>query len=149
MENHHLRCSTAAPRNPLADITTSQEDQENITPPEEVAADDEARAATPAALRDEQISLLHDIVTILHYTTTRDVRCNHVVHRTLAQRMYKFNDADQRQLQQMANTLGAIIAEQQRMNEELQARQQTSRAVRIHRTPLIHHTSIRCRTLTT
>jgi len=86
---------------------------------------------------------------MLHHTTTRDVRCNHVVHWTLAQRMYKFNDADQQQLQQMANTLGAIIAEQQRMNEELQAWQQTSRAICIHRTPLIHHTPIRCRTLTT
>jgi len=83
MENHHLRCSVSAPWNPLADITTPQEDQENIAPPVEVAANDEARAATPAALRDEQISLLHDIVTMLHHTTTRDTRRNHVVHRTL------------------------------------------------------------------
>jgi len=79
MENHHLRCSAAAPRDPLANITTPQEDQENIVPPEGVAADDTACAATPAALRDKQISLLHDIVTMLHHTTTRDACCNHVV----------------------------------------------------------------------
>jgi len=143
MENHDLRCSATAPQNPLADITTPQEDQENIAPPEEVAANNEARAATPAALRDEQISLLHDIVTMLQHTTTRDARRNHVVHRTLAQRMNEFHDADQQQLQQMANTLGAIITKQQRMNEQLQARQQANRPVRIHRTP------IRRRTLTT
>jgi len=138
MENHHLRCSAATRREPLADITTTQEDQENTAPPEEAAANDEARAATPAALRDEQISLLHDIVTMLHHTTTRDARRNHVVHRTLAQRMNEFHDADQQQLQQMANTLGAIITEQQRMNEQLQARQQGSLAVRIYCTPIRH-----------
>ena len=143
MEKHHLRCSSAAPRNPMADITTPQEDQENIAPPEEVAADDEARATTPAALRDEQLSLLHDIVTMLHHTTTRDARHNHVVHRTLAQRMNEFYNTDQQELQQMANTLGAIITEQQRMNEQLQARQQASWPVRIHRT------SIRRQTVTT
>jgi len=114
MENHHLRCSMSAPRNPLADITTPKEDQENIAPPGEVAANDEACAATSAALRDKQISLLHDIVTMLHHTsTTRDALRNHVVHRTLAQRMNEFHDADQQQLQQMANTLGAIVTEQQ------------------------------------
>jgi len=136
MENHHLRCSASAPRNPLADITTPQKDQENIAPPGEVAANDEAHAATPAALRDEQISLLHDIVTMLHHTTTRDARCNHVVYRTLAQRMNEFHDADQQQLQQMANNLGAIITKQQRMNEQLQARQHGSPAVRIYHTPI-------------
>jgi len=136
MENHHLHGSAAAPRDPLADITTLQEDQENIAPPEEVAADDAARAATPAALRDEQISLLHDIVTMLYHTTTRDARHNHVVHRTLAQRMNEFHDADQQQLQQMAHALEAIITEQQHMNEQLQAWQQASRPVRIHRTPI-------------
>jgi len=143
MEKHHLRCSAAAQQNPLADITTPQEDHENIAPPEEVAADDKAHAATPAALRDEQISLLHDIVTMLCHTTTRDARRNHVVHRTVAERMNEFHDTDQQQLQQMANTLGAIITEQQRMNEQLQARQQASRPVRIHCTP------IRRRTVTT
>jgi len=136
MENHHLCYSASALRNPLADITTPQEDQENIAPLEEVAANDDARAATPAALRDEQIPLLHDIVTMLHHTTTRDARRNHVVHRTLAQRKKEFHDADQQQLQQMANTLGVIITEQQRMNEQLQARQQGSPAVRIYRTPI-------------
>jgi len=80
---------------------------------------------------------------MLHHTTTRDARRNHVVHQTLAQQMNEFHDADQLHLQQMANTLGAIITEQQRMNEQLQARQQASRPVRIYRTP------IRRRTLTT
>jgi len=143
MENHQLRCSAATLREPLADIMTTEEDQENTAPPEEAAANDEARAATPVALRDEQISLLHDIVTMLHHTTIRDARRNHVVHQTLAQRMNQFHDADQQQLQQIDNTLGAIITEQQRMNEQLQARQQASRPVRIDRTP------IRRRTLTT
>jgi len=139
MENHHLRCSASAPRNRLADITSPQEDQENIAPPREVAANDKACAATPAALRDEQISLLHNIVTMLHHTTTRDARRNHIVQRTLAQQMNEFHDADQHQLQQMANTLRAIITEQQRMNEQLQARQQGSPAVRIYHTPIRSH----------
>jgi len=136
MEDHHLRCQTTAQRTPLADITTPQEDQGNTAPPEEATANDETHVATPAALRDEQISLLHDIVTMLHHTTTRDARRNHVVHRTLAQRMNEFHDADQQQLQQMTNTLGAIITEQQQMNEQLQARQQASRPVRIYRSPI-------------
>jgi len=49
----------------------------------------------------------------------------------------------------MTNTLGAIITEQQRMNEQLQARQQASRPVRIPRTPIIHRTPVHCRTLMT
>jgi len=36
----------------------------------------------------------------------------------------------------MTNTLGAIITEQQRMNEQLQVRQQASWPVRIYRTPI-------------
>jgi len=132
MENHHLRCSAAAPRETLADITPPQEDQEKINP-----------MAATAALQDEQLALLVEIVTMIHQTTTRDVRRNHVVHQTLAQRMNEFHYTDQQQLQQMTNTLGAIITEQQRMKEQLQARQQASRPVRINRTP------IRRRTLTT
>jgi len=132
MENHHLRCSAAAPRETLADITPPQDDQENINP----------QAAT-AALQDEQLALRREIVTMIHQTTTRDAHRNHVVHRSLAQRMNEFHYADQRQLQQMTNTLGAIITEQQRMNELLQVRQQASWPVHIYRTP------IRCRTLTT
>ena len=73
---------------------------------------------------------------MLHHTTTRDARCNHVLHRTLAQRMNEFHDADQQQLQQMANTLGAIITEQQRMNEQFHAQQQASRPGRLHCTPI-------------
>jgi len=132
MENHHLRCSAAAPRETLADITPPQEDQENINP-----------AAATAALQDEQLALLGEIVTMIHQTTTRDACHNHVVHRTLTLRMNVFHYADQQQLQQMTNTLGAIITEQQRMNEQLQGWQQTSPSVCIYRTP------IRRRTLTT
>ena len=132
MDNHHLRCSAAAPCETLADITPPQEDQENINP-----------AAATAALQDEQLTLLVKIVTMIHQTTTRDICHNHVVHQMLALRMNEFHYADQQQLQQMTNTLGAIITEQQRMNEQLQVWQQASRPVRIYRTP------IRRRTMTT
>jgi len=132
MENHYLRCSTAAPRETLAHITPPQEDQENINP-----------TAATAALQDEQLALLGEIVTMIHQTTTRDAVRNYVVHRTLAQQRNKFHDTDLQQLQQMTNTLGAIITEQQRMNEQLQAWQQASQPVRIYCTP------IRCWTLTT
>jgi len=132
MENHHLCCSAAAPCETLADITPPQEDQENIKP-----------TAATAALQDEQLALLGEIVTMIHQTTTQDAHRNHVVHRTLAQRMNEFYYADQQQLEQMTNTWGAIITEQQRINEQLQARQQASRPVCIYRTP------IRRQTLTT
>ena len=72
MENNHLRRSVAAPRKPLADITPPEEDQE-------------APAATPTAtLQGVQITLLGEIVTMIHETTTQDAHRNHVVHRTLA-----------------------------------------------------------------
>jgi len=145
MENHHLRCSATAPRNPLADVTPPQEDQE-ATPAghaPDSATNPIAVATITAALQDEQLTLLGEIITMIHQTTTRDARCNHIVHRMLAQWMNEFHDADQPQLQQMTNTLGAIITEQQRMNEQLQARQQASQPVHIYRTP------IRRRTLTT
>jgi len=32
MQNHHLRCSAATLREPLANIMTTQEDQENTAP---------------------------------------------------------------------------------------------------------------------
>ena len=145
MENHHLRCSAAALRNPLADVTPPQEHQEAapagyaLNP----ATDPIAVATMTAALQDEQLTLLGEIITMIHRTSTRDVRRNHVVHQTLAKRMNEFHDTDQQQLQQMTNTLEAIITEQQRMNEQLQARQQASRPVLIYRSP------IRRRTLTT
>jgi len=129
MENHHLRCSAAAPRETLADIMPPQEDQENINP-----------TAATAALQGKQLALLGEIVTMIHQTTTRDTHRNHVVHRTLAQQMNEFYYADQQQLQQMTNTLGAIITEQHQMNEQLQARQQASRPVRIYRTPISRRT---------
>jgi len=125
MENHHLCCSAAALRETLADITPPQKDQENINPP-----------AAPAALQDEQLALLGGMITMIHQTTTRDTRHNHVVHRMLAQWMNVFHHVDQQQLQQMTNTLGAIITKQQRMNEQLQVRQHASQPVRIYRTPI-------------
>jgi len=77
---------------------------------------------------------------MIHQMTTQDACCNHVVHRTLAQHMNEFHDADQQQLQRMANTLETIIAKQQRTNGRLQAQQQASRPIRIHCTPIRHHT---------
>jgi len=145
IENHHLRCSAAAPCAPLADVTPPQELQEAAAAGHapDPATDLIAVATTTAALQDEQPTLLGEIVTMIHQTTTRDAGRNHIIHRTLAQQMNEFHDMDQQQLQQMANTLGAIITEQQRMNEQFQARQQASWPICIYRTP------IRCRTLTT
>jgi len=40
----------------------------------------------------------------------------------------------------MTNTLGAIITEQQRMNDQLQARQQASQPIHIYRTPIRRQT---------
>jgi len=101
MDNHYLCCSAAALREPLA----------NITPPKE---DQEAPAAIPTAmLQDEQLTLLGEIVTMIHKTTTQDTCHNHLVHRTLMQRMNDFHDADQLQLQRMTHTLGTSIAKQQ------------------------------------
>jgi len=145
MENHHLRCSAAPPWNPLADVMPPQENQEatSVGHAPASATDRIAAATMTTALQDEQLTLLGEIVTMIHQTTTRDAHRNHIVHRTLAQRMNEFPDADQQQFQQMSNTLGASITKQQRMNKQLQARQQASRTVHIYRTP-IHR-----RTLTT
>jgi len=145
IENHHLRCSAVALCTHLADVTPPQEDQEaapaGYTP--DPATGPITVATMTAALQDEQLTLLGEIVTMIHQTTTRDTPRNHVVHRILAQQMNEFHNADQQKLQLMANTLGAIITEQQRMNEQLQARQQASRPI------CIYHTPIRYRTLTT
>ena len=100
------------------------------------ATDPIAAATLTTALQDEQLTLLGEIVTMIHQTTTRDACRNHIVHRKLAQQIYEFHDADQQQLQPITNTLEAIITEQQRMNEQLQARQQASLPVRIYRTPI-------------
>ena len=88
MNDHHLRCQTPTLRAPLADIAPPQEDQEDVGPtegPEEPAAP--AAATRAAALQDEQLTLLGEIVTMIHQTTTRDARRNHVAQRTLEQRM--------------------------------------------------------------
>jgi len=123
MENHHLRCSAAAPRVPLADIT----------PPQEAPAEEnpDAEAAAPP---DNQIRLLAEIITTVQNTVIQEARHTYGIQRLLAQTMCDQHDADQRQLQRMARTLGAIITEQQRMNEQLQARPPASRTTRIHRT---------------
>jgi len=100
MENHHLRCSAAASRNPLADVMPPQEDQEaalaGYAP--NPATDPIAAATMTAVLQDEQLTLLGEIVTMIHQTTTWDARRNHIVHGTLAQRMNEFHDMDQQQL---------------------------------------------------
>jgi len=142
MENHHLCCSATALRNPRADLTPPQEDQE-ATPVGHApgpATDPIAAATMTAARQDEQLTLLGEIITMIHQTTTQNVHRNHVVHRRLVQRMNEFHNADQQQLQQMTNTLEAIITKQQRMNERLQARQQESRPVHIYRTAIHHRT---------
>jgi len=59
---------------------------------------------------------------MIHQTTTGDARRNHVVHRTLAQRMNELHDADQQQLKGMTRVLAEIVTEQQRLNAQLQAR---------------------------
>jgi len=132
MDNHHLRCSAAPSREPLADLTPPQEDQE------EIHADPDEAATVDAAIQEERHTLLGEIVTMIDQMTTQDARRNQVVHRTLAPCMNEFHDADQQQLQRMANTLETIVAKQQRINERLQAQQQASRPIRIHCTPIRH-----------
>jgi len=112
MEDHHQRCQTTAQRTPVADIMPAPEEQELPGPIEE---NQEPHAATAASTtpQDEQLALLGEIVTMIHQTTTRDARCNHVVHRTLAQRMNELHDADQQRLEGMTRVLAEIVTEQQ------------------------------------
>jgi len=149
MENHHLRCGVAVLCKPLDNIIPPQENQEATNSADPAAATTMTAAATTmtaaattmtaaattmtaaattmtAARQDEQLTLLGEFVTIIHQTTTRNVRCNHVVQQTLAQCMNDLCDTDQQQLQRMTHTLETIITEQQRRNEQLQARQQAS-----------------------
>jgi len=123
IENHHLRCSAVALCAPMANVTLPQEDQEAAPAwyAPDPATDPIAVATMTAALQDEQLTLLGEIITLIHETTTPNTRCNHVIHQKLAKQMNEFYNADQQQLQQMANTLGAMITEQQQMNEQLQA----------------------------
>ena len=48
----------------------------------EPATDPLAAATMTAALQDEQITILSEIVTMIHQTTTQDARRNDVVHPT-------------------------------------------------------------------
>jgi len=86
MENHHLRCSATAPRNTLADVTPPQEDQEAAPAGHAPgpATNPIAVATMTTVLQDEQLTLLGEIVAMIHQTTTRDTRRNHIVHQTLA-----------------------------------------------------------------
>jgi len=128
MENHHLRCSAAVPRVPLADIT----------PPQEApAAAEENPEAEAAASPEDQIRLLAEIITTVQNTVIQEARHNYGIQRLLAQTMRDQHNADQRQLQKMARTLEAITAEQQRITER--TRQQASRPIRIYRTPIHRH----------
>jgi len=79
---------------PLTDITPAPEEQELPGPIEE-DQENLAAAAVSTTPQDEQLALLGEIVTMIHQTTTPDTRCNHVVHRTLAQHMNELLDADQ------------------------------------------------------
>jgi len=95
-----------------------------------------AASTTP---QDEQLALVGEIVTMIHQTTTRDARRNHVVHQTRAQLMNELHNAHQQRLEGMTQVLAEIVTEQQRLNEQLQARQRGSQAVRIYRTPTRRH----------
>jgi len=135
MEDHHQHCQTTAQRTPVADIMPAPEEQELPGPIEE-NQEPHAAAAASTTPQDEQLALLGEIVTMIHQTTTRDAGRNHVVHRTLAQRMNELHDADQQRLEGMTRVLAEIVTEQQRLNEQLQARQRGSQAVLIYRTPI-------------
>jgi len=138
MEDHHQRCPTTAQRTPVADIMPAPEEQELPGPIEE-NQEPHAAAATSTTPQDEQLALLGEIVTMIHQTTTGEARCNHVVHRTLAQCMNELHDTDQQRLEGMTRVPAEIVTEQQRLNEQLQAWQRGSQAVRIYRTPIRRH----------
>jgi len=131
LDDHHQRCQTTAQRAPLADITP-QEDPETVGETENPRPDTTAHASH----QDEQIHLLGEIVTTIHQTVTQEARHNHGIQRLLAQTMRGQHEADQQQLQGFTRTLAGIIHEQQRLNQQLQTRQQPSRPVRIYRRPL-------------
>jgi len=135
MEDHHQRCQTTAQQTPVADIMPAPEEQELPGPIEENQEPHTAAAASTTP-QDEQLALLGEIITMIHQTTTRDTRCNHVVHRTLAQRMNELHDADQQRLEEMTWVLAEIVTEQQRLNEQLQAQQRGSQTVHIYHTPI-------------
>jgi len=86
MENHHLRCSAAAPWNPMANFTSPQEDQEAapVGHAPDPTTDPITTATKTTTLQDEQLTLLGEIVSMIHQTTTRDARRNHIVHWMLA-----------------------------------------------------------------
>ena len=98
-------------------------------------------AAASTTPKDERLALLWEIVTMIHQTRTWNARCNHVVYWTLAQRMNELHNADQQQLEGMTRVLAEIVTEQQRLNEQLQARQRRSQAVRIYRTRIRRRTA--------
>jgi len=142
MEDHHQRCQTMAQCTPLTDITPALEEQELPGPIEE-DQENLAAAAVSTTPQEEQLALLGEIITMIHQTTTPDTRCKHVVHRTLAQHMNELLDADQQRLQGTIRFLAEIVIERQRLNEQLQARQQGSRTVRIYCTHIFRHAAHR------
>jgi len=131
LDDHHQPCQTTAHRAPLADITP-QEDPETVGETENPRPDTTAHASH----QDEQIRLLGEIATTIHQTVTQEARHNHGIQRLLAQTMRGQHEADQQQLQGFTRTLAGIIHEQQRLNQQLQTRQQPSRPVRIYHRPL-------------
>jgi len=136
LDEHHQRCQTTAQRALLADITPPP--QENTEPAGE-AENPRPNAAAPASptLQDVQICLLGEIFTTIHQTVTQEARHNHGIQRLLAKTIRDHHAADQQQLQTMAHTLAETITKQQRLNQQqIQARQQDNRPVRIYHHPL-------------
>jgi len=111
MEDHHQSCQTTAQRTPLADVMPAPEEQELPGPIEENQEPHAAAAAVSTTPQDKQLALLGEIVTMIHQTTTRDARRNHVVHRTRVQCMNELHDADQQRLQGMTWVLAEIVTE--------------------------------------
>ena len=73
----------------------STPEEQELPGPIEDNQEPHAAAAASTTPQDEQLVLLGEIVTMIHQTTTRDARPNHVVHRTLTQRMNELQDAGQ------------------------------------------------------
>ena len=131
LNDHHLCCQSTAQRAPLADITPPQE------APAATEENPDAEAAMPP---DDQIRLLAVIITKVQNTVIQEARHNYGIQHLLAQTMHDQHNADQRQLQRMAQTLETISAEQQRINEQ-QTQQQARRPIRIYRTRIRRRTT--------
>ena len=70
----------------MANFTSPQEDQEAapVGHAPDPTTDPITTATKTTTLQDEQLTLLGEIVSMIHQTTTRDARRNHIVHWMLA-----------------------------------------------------------------